>query len=273
MDIPAGAPLTRREARERRDSASIQRKPQRPPARAPKASKRRSRGISKALSFGALLASGALIVAVSVPATAITGGSASVALAASLKADDRPAQTMAVDDTAAVAAPSRDSFGTMTFAEQLRLQYSDYGGSSSVTTGAIRWPFPNQVTITDGFGQRSAGSYGQSFHNGTDFTPGAGTPIYAIAAGVVTLHETQYGGFGNHVFIQHSIPGQNVESVYAHMQDGSSPLVVGESIDVGDFIGLVGNTGNSYGSHLHLEIHIDEVPIDPYAWLQANAVN
>ena len=57
------------------------------------------------------------------------------------------------------------------------------------------------------------------------------------------------------------------------MQSGSSPLVVGDPIKVGDFIGLVGNTGASYGAHLHLEIRIGDVPVDPFAWLSAHSVN
>jgi murein DD-endopeptidase MepM/ murein hydrolase activator NlpD len=54
---------------------------------------------------------------------------------------------------------------------------------------------------------------------------------------------------------------------------GSSPLVVGQTVKVGDLVGLVGSTGASTGAHLHLEIHLDGVFVDPFAWLQANAVN
>ena len=108
-----------------------------------------------------------------------------------------------------------------------------------------------------------------------DFTPGTGTPIYAIADGVVEEHsgDSDFESFGNHVIIQHAIPGQNVESLYAHMITGSSTLQPGDHIKVGDFIGLVGETGSAVGAHLHFEIHIDKVPVDPFAWLQANATN
>ena len=50
-------------------------------------------------------------------------------------------------------------------------------------------------------------------------------------------------------------------------------LADGNTFKVGDFIGLVGDTGTSYGSHLHFELHVDKVPVDPFAWLTANAVN
>jgi murein DD-endopeptidase MepM/ murein hydrolase activator NlpD len=42
---------------------------------------------------------------------------------------------------------------------------------------------------------------------------------------------------------------------------------------VGDFVGLVGSTGTATANHLHFEIHLDGIPVDPFAWLQANAVN
>ena len=225
------------------------------------------------LSLGALLISGALVVAVSVPANAFMSDAASASLVSPLPSTPRPGQSLEVGDSVDLAAPARDAFGTTSYAEQLRLKYANYGGSFSATTGSIRWPFPYTVPITDGFGLRPAWISGQPQHNGVDFTPGAGSPIYAIADGVVSFHQEEQGGFGNNVIIQHNIPGLNVESLYAHMQYGSSPLVVGDTIKVGDFIGLVGDTGNSYGAHLHLEIHLDKVPVDPFAWLQANATN
>jgi murein DD-endopeptidase MepM/ murein hydrolase activator NlpD len=233
----------------------------------------KARGHSRAAragSFGVMLAVGALLVAVSVPANALLSDASSLVVTT---AAERPAQTVEVASDAEVAAPVRDGYSVTSYAELLRAQYGNSAGAFTATTGAIRWPFPYSVPITDGFGQRPAWVSGQAQHNGVDFTPGGGTPIYAIADGVVSMHIEESGGLGNHVMIQHNIPGQNVESEYAHMQYGSSPLVVGEAIKVGDFIGLVGDTGNSYGAHLHFELHIDKVPVDPYAWLQANAVN
>ena len=67
------------------------------------------------------------------------------------------------------------------------------------------------------------------------------------------------------------INGQEVKSLYAHMEWDSSPLKEGQEIPVGTFIGAVGNSGLSTGPHLHLEIAIDGIEIDPFAWLTTNA--
>lgn len=222
------------------------------------------------LAVGAFASVGLLFVGFSLPRGAVGSGELP-AFADSSVVAPRAAQSLSVAADAVSVAPVRDSFEVMSYADQLRLKYST--AVYSATTGAIRWPFPYTVSMTDQYGWRAAGSSGSPFHKGLDFTPGEGTPIYAIADGVVTVAQNDAGGLGTHVIIQHEVGGQNIQSVYAHMLYGSTPLQVGDSIRVGDFLGLVGNTGQSYGAHLHLEILLDGVPIDPFAWLTANAVN
>ncbi len=227
------------------------------------------------LSTGALLFAGALLVAVSVPSNLFLSDAAAVApltKATEATTTTIPAQTLEVSAEAASPELTRDTYSVISYAERLRQQYGN-SGTYTATTGAIRWPFPYSVPTTDQFGPRDASVSGQAFHNGVDFTPGSGTPIYAIADGIVTIHANDSGGLGNNVMISHVINGVNIDSVYAHMQYGSSPLVVGEAIRVGDFIGLVGDTGNSYGAHLHFELHINKVPVNPFTWLTDNAVN
>jgi murein DD-endopeptidase MepM/ murein hydrolase activator NlpD len=99
---------------------------------------------------------------------------------------------------------------------------------------------------------------------------GNGAPIFAIADGVVTAAKFG-GGYGQHVYLEHDINGRSVLTVYAHMQRGSSPLRVGDVVEVGDFIGLVGSTGISTGPHLHFEVRIEGEYVDPFAWLKENA--
>ncbi len=279
-ELATAQPLTRRQARElsEQQARSAKRssdrasRPQRAPKMAPAPRPQSSRpGTKKLLSLGALLFAGTLLVASTVPANAFMGNG--TALAPAVSATRAPGQSVEVSADALSAAPARDGFEVISYAEQLQLLYSNVSYAFEATSGTIRWPFPYAVTITDGFGPRAANVSGSAFHNGIDFTPGGGTPIYAIADGVVSAHAEDQWGFGNHVIIQHDIPGQNIESLYAHMIYGSSPLAVGDVVKVGDFIGLVGDTGNSYGAHLHFEVHVDKVPVDPFAWLSANAVN
>ena len=228
--------------------------------------KRKTSFASKFVSLVALIFAGTLVVAVSIPSNLfLTDVTASADVAPAIVVDG---QSLKVSADAQDAAPARDSFEAISYAEALALKYAGVDYTYAVTSGAGRWPFPYAVPITDGFGPRDG-----SFHKGADFVPGAGTPIYAIADGVVITATFDDSGYGQHVVLQHNLNGVDVESLYAHMIEGSSPIVVGQQVKVGDFLGLVGDTGVAYGAHLHFEIHIDKVPVDPFAWLQANAVN
>lgn len=140
--------------------------------------------------------------------------------------------------------------------------------------GAVQWPFPVGVPISDRFGPRAAPTEGASTnHMGIDFTPGSGVPIQIMADGVVREVVTgDNGGCGVNVTIDHMIGGQLVSSKYCHMQSGSVRVSVGQQVKVAETVGLVGNTGVSTGAHLHFEVLLDGTrQVDPYAWLTANA--
>ncbi len=171
-----------------------------------------------------------------------------------------------------ITAINRESWSVTSYAQVLRSRYGGRSFNYSVNNaGSIRWPFPVAVPISSGFGNRIAPCrYCSSYHRGVDFVPGRGAPTYAMAEGVVTQSEFS-GGYGQHVYIEHQLNGQSVLTVYAHLQRDSSPLRVGDRVSVGDFIGLVGNTGTSTGPHLHFEVRIDGVYVDPFAYLTANA--
>jgi len=139
-------------------------------------------------------------------------------------------------------------------------------------TGDIRWPIAGTITISSPFGPRSAPcATCSSIHQGVDLTPGAGTPIGAIAAGTVRV-STTHPEYGQYVIIDHQIDGRLVSTLYAHMIFGSSPLRPGDTVAVGQLVGLVGNTGASTGAHLHLQVMPGgTTPINPIPWLTANA--
>ena len=148
------------------------------------------------------------------------------------------------------------------------------GGGTIVNsgTGDIRWPFPGTVVLSSGFGPRAAPCAAcSSMHMGLDMTPGSGTPIGAVAAGTVRTSGL-HAQFGQYAVIDHVIDGQKVSTLYAHMVVGSSPLVVGQQVAVGELVGLVGRSGVATGAHLHFEVLIGgSTQVDPRAWLDANA--
>jgi murein DD-endopeptidase MepM/ murein hydrolase activator NlpD len=142
--------------------------------------------------------------------------------------------------------------------------------------GAIQWPIRQSCPVSDMYGWRSNpwGS-GSEFHHGVDFNPGEGYPIQSIADGVVTLvsngNSSNYGALGWYVTVTHKINGHVVESTYAHMLAGSIQVRLGQTVRVGDILGQVGSTGASTGAHLHFQLVIDKVMVDPWPWLTENA--
>lgn len=132
---------------------------------------------------------------------------------------------------------------------------------------AIQWPFAVGVPISYGYGMRSG-----RLHEGIDFTPGAGSPIQSIAEGTVRVATDAGGAYGVHVIVDHIIDGQLISSHYAHMQYGSIRVQVGQQIPVGTVLGLTGNTGRSFGAHLHFELLAGGTDsFDPLPWLREHA--
>ena len=113
--------------------------------------------------------------------------------------------------------------------------------------------------ITSDFGLR----WGQT-HDGLDFGAPTGTPLYAMSKGTVIMADYVFS-FGNKVEIRY---WDGTVSWYGHMSRIS--VFEGQTVMPGQFVGTVGNTGHSFGSHLHLEIHPSggDNPIDPYPWLR-----
>lgn len=105
--------------------------------------------------------------------------------------------------------------------------------------------------------------YGNGGHKGVDFAAPGGTPIKAIASGVVTVATYHYS-YGNYVMVYHGVDdsGNTYATLYAHMV--SSPSVsAGESVSQGQVLGYVGSTGNSTGNHLHLELRVNGARTNP----------
>lgn len=141
--------------------------------------------------------------------------------------------------------------------------------SFPVGNGTFGWPVPAPINISDPFGPRVPPCAGCSaFHQGTDYWNAPGTPIYAIADGIV-IESAGGGGLGEYIIIQHNVNGETFESVYAHMQYGSKRVVYGEVVTAGQQIGGMGMTGQATGNHLHLEVHVNGTAVDAHAFLLA----
>jgi murein DD-endopeptidase MepM/ murein hydrolase activator NlpD len=134
---------------------------------------------------------------------------------------------------------------------------SSSGSVPSTGSGSMIWPIDG--TLTSPFGPR----WGR-VHEGLDISAPGGTPIKAAASGTVILmqSEAESGGYGLFTCVDH---GGGLSTCYAHQSAfGTS---VGAEVIQGDVIGYVGNTGNSFGDHLHFETRVDGVAQDPLGYL------
>ncbi|WP_412148384.1 peptidoglycan DD-metalloendopeptidase family protein [Curtobacterium flaccumfaciens] len=236
-------------------------------ARSPKQGASFRRAASRVTAVGALLFAAGLVVSTSLPAQALwVPASGSTAARATV---DGATQSMQVG-ASADGSTARDQY---TVSDATQYANVDSSTFTNDPTGTIQWPFLTGVPITSGFGGRQVAgcSFCSTNHMGIDFAPGEGTPIGVIAAGTVIKVQANDGGFGNDVWVEHDVDGKQFVSVYGHMEDNSFKVVTGQHVEVGDILGLVGSTGNSTGPHLHLEVHVDGVPVDPLAWLRTNA--
>lgn len=145
-------------------------------------------------------------------------------------------------------------------------QKSNGGGSNTVqaaslpavSSGSFTWPASG--VVSSGFrGSRSN-------HHGVDIAKrGPNVPIVAAADGVV-IRSYYSSSYGNAIFVSHSINGQVYTTVYAHMSNRS--VGSGAVVKKGQRIGTMGNTGQSFGQHLHFELHKGE-----WNGSKSNAVN
>jgi len=120
----------------------------------------------------------------------------------------------------------------------------------------MAWPVTGKVTLR--FGESSL--Y-QLFHTGIDIAnPDGliGDPIIPFMEGVVIYAGETARGYGKHVIIDH---GNNISSVYAHLD--RIYVYNGQKVKIGDVMGKMGSTGWSTGPHLHFEIRVYGIPVNP----------
>jgi len=137
-------------------------------------------------------------------------------------------------------------------AEQIRGAGTTGGGQPSAA--GLIWPCDG--VVVSGFGMR----WGR-MHEGIDIGCAYGTPNRAAASGTI-IYAGWLGGYGNLVVVDH---GNGLSTAYAH---ASSILVsVGQTVSQGQTVSLVGSTGHSTGPHLHFEVRVNGVAVDPLPYL------
>lgn len=124
-------------------------------------------------------------------------------------------------------------------------------GGGPVGSGGFIWPADNHTLSGNDF---------WSGHLGVDIAAGEGAPVYAADSGVVTMAVGGYNyGYGNVIMIDH---GNGYITLYAHLSQIN--VVPCQGVYAGNLIGLAGNTGNSFGAHLHFEVRQSGGFISPW---------
>lgn len=143
-----------------------------------------------------------------------------------------------------------------TLAAAIRDAQAGAASTGSGTPSASGFIWPLNGTFVSGFGMR----WGR-MHEGIDIAAPTGTPVWAAAAGTV-IHSGWLGGYGLLVVVDH---GNGVATAYAH--NSSLLVAVGQNVSQGETIALVGSTGNSSGPHVHFEVRVNGVAVDPLLYL------
>jgi len=148
-----------------------------------------------------------------------------------------------------------------------QVEQSAPSGATPLAKGEWGSPLAGAYHKGRGFGHNPVRgcSYCSTQHKGYDMAQGCGSRVYAAGTGVVVIAGA-YSGWGNSVLLDH---GGGLETLYGHMQWGSLRVSAGQHVTVGTTLGAEGNTGRSFGCHLHYEIRKNGVAIDPQPFMAA----
>lgn len=143
------------------------------------------------------------------------------------------------------------------------------GSGGPASSEGLAYPVDQDAPVTSPFGPR-----GGEAHNGMDLAPPRGAPIYAFADGIVIAsQDTGVSGFGGWIVVLHEIDGREMSTVYGHQDPGGNLVAEGATVEAGEHIARVGNSGYSTGPHLHFELYEGNrlaggTPIDPAPWVE-----
>jgi murein DD-endopeptidase MepM/ murein hydrolase activator NlpD len=137
-----------------------------------------------------------------------------------------------------------------------------FGGPVNVAYAPTIWPV--QGIVTSSFGSRLDPFNGEgAFHTGIDIATNKGDAVRAPADGTV-IKAGMGTGYGREVILDH---GHGMETLYAHLSGFA--VVAGQDVQRGDILGYVGSSGHSTGPHLHYEVRIHDIPVNPAKYLHA----
>lgn len=139
------------------------------------------------------------------------------------------------------------------------VRYTPY---ATTLAGALLRNPTQGACLSSGFGWRGTATGGGRQHNGLDLANRAGGFIYAAGDGWIST-VGWLGGYGQVVEIDH---GRNVRTLYAHLSEVDPNLHSGMAVSAGAAIGRMGMTGNATGVHLHYEVFVDGVQVDPLSY-------
>lgn len=121
--------------------------------------------------------------------------------------------------------------------------------------------WPSRGWVTSEFGDRRGFRSHGRLHEGIDIAGPRGTPIMAPGDGVVT-YRGYYHGYGQMITVDH---GFGVSTLYGHCS--AMFVAEGQQVKRGMIIAAIGNTGSSTGPHLHYEVHVDGIPVNPVMYI------
>ena len=214
----------------------------------------------------AVSAASAILVSAAAPAIANTANSATTATSADVTQPLREGQPEVVDTGDA---RFKSLFSSWTAMERTS---PTLGTGAEVT--AYSSPIPQRAvsvpsrmplegaSLTSGFGMRTHPVLGgRRAHAGIDLAAPTGTPVYATADGVVSRADW-YSSYGLYISVEH---GASMQTRYAHLS--RLAVAAGDNVKKGDLIGYVGSTGRSTGPHLHYEVRVDGLAVNPIPYM------
>jgi murein DD-endopeptidase MepM/ murein hydrolase activator NlpD len=214
----------------------------------------------------AFAACSAVLVSAAAPALANTATTSTTTAAADVTAPLEDGQTPVVD---LGDARFKSLFNSWT---QMERTSPTLGGEETVTAYSSPVPMagisvPSRMplegaALTSGFGMRTHPVLGgRRQHHGIDLAAPTGTPVYATADGIVGRADW-YSSYGLYISINH---GGSMETRYAHLS--RLAVAAGDNVKKGDLIGYVGSTGRSTGPHLHYEVRVEGIAVNPIPYM------